>query len=507
MAVLSGLLLSATLQAAPPPALPAFPGAEGFGALASGGRGGQVLFVTTLEADPNGLIPGSLNWALRQEGPRYILFRVSGVIHAPARVVHGDVTIAGQTSPGGVTVRGLICDGHFDQLDCGNLIVRHLRSRPAPHRAVPAGGEALDDALRLDGIVNFIIDRSSFAHAEDEVAQISWASHGTIQNSILAETVGSHAQLGGMLLNYSHPDLPQDALSIHHNLWFRLGGRLPEISCEASSYPDEPGSFADCAAHPLRLELSNNLQWDPGINIWYTPDVDANPANGPYRIDLNWIGNYAVVRPSHGFGLISIDLLQVAQNRLFATDNRMSRWPVWLDWQLAYCCNDFDQYGPNTDLGSAELLAVRHAFPAISYDSSTQLHVDLPGRIGAFPHDPMDRRILARLASGQISALDHALPEAEDAFDLNFDPLQPPTPPTDSDADGMPDAFELAQAHLGLDPLLADHNGSELSIPFTGVAGYTNLECYLNWLSDQLVAASQTDPDRVYGDGFETLQP
>lgn len=51
---------------------PAFPGAEGFGATATGGRGGQVLYVTTLAADPKGEIPGSLNWALRQEGPRYI---------------------------------------------------------------------------------------------------------------------------------------------------------------------------------------------------------------------------------------------------------------------------------------------------------------------------------------------------------------------------------------------------------------------------------------------------
>lgn len=487
-------------------AAPAFPGAEGFGAQASGGRGGRVVYVTTLDPDPNGQTEGSLNWALRQPNS-YVLFKVSGVIHAAAQVRAPNITIAGQTSPGGIIVRGLVCDGHYDRDDCSNLIVRHIRSRPALYRAVPAGGEALDDALRLDGIGNFIIDRSSFAHAIDEVAQVSWASQGTIQNSILAETIGSHAELGGMLLNYSHPDLPQDALSIHHNLWFRLGGRLPEITCETSAYQGDPGSFADCVAHPLRLELSNNLQWDPGINIWYTPDVDANPINGPYRVDLNWVGNYAVVRETHSFGLISIEMLDVAQNRLFAADNRMSRWPLWIDWQLAYCCNDFDQGGPNTDPGSAELLASRHAFPPIAYSAGDSLLAGLPGRAGAFPHDPMDRRIMARLASGSILEQDRAVPETEDAFDLDFNPNSPPAPPPDSDNDGMPDAFELAHAHLGLDRLVPDHNGSNLSLSFTGITGYTNLECYLNRLSDQLVAAAQVDPDRVFGNGFEDLSP
>ncbi|MBK7145401.1 MAG: hypothetical protein IPH76_09420 [Xanthomonadales bacterium] len=272
--------------------LPTFPGAEGFGAVASGGRGGRVLYVTSLDPDPNGLRPGSLNWALAQSGPRYILFKVSGVIHAPANVVHGDVTIAGQTSPGGVIVRGLVCDAQYQRNDCGNLVVRHLRSRPAAQLGVPEGGDAMDDALRLDGIHVFMIDRSSFAHATDEGAQVSWASQGTIQRSILAETIGGHAIHGGMLLNYAHPEYPQDQLSIVKNLWFRLYGRLPELNCEASSYGGGPPySSAECAARPLRVEVSNNLQFDPGIDIQMAQYVDGDPSLGPYRIHLNAVNN------------------------------------------------------------------------------------------------------------------------------------------------------------------------------------------------------------------------
>ena len=110
----AGLLggMSCGLPVAAQP-LPSFPGAEGFGAVASGGRGGQVLIVDTLAVDPGGTQGsgnrGSLNWALRQSGARTIVFEVSGVINGPVQVRSGNVTIAGQTSPGGVIVRGLSC--------------------------------------------------------------------------------------------------------------------------------------------------------------------------------------------------------------------------------------------------------------------------------------------------------------------------------------------------------------------------------------------------------------
>jgi len=156
--------LEATPTASPQPIAPqptaadiaAFPGAEGFGAIATGGRGGRVIYVTTLDADPNGEVEGSLNWALRQEGPRYILFKVSGVINGPAYIRRGDVTIAGQTSPGGIITRGLICDDHYEDNDCRNLVIRHIRSRPALQIDNQEG--VLDDALRLDGVDTAIID-------------------------------------------------------------------------------------------------------------------------------------------------------------------------------------------------------------------------------------------------------------------------------------------------------------------------------------------------------------
>lgn len=478
--------------------IPAFPGAEGFGAAATGGRGGVVLHVTTLAPDPAGTQPGSLNWALRQSGPRTVVFDVSGVIHGIANIVHGDLTIAGQTSPGGIIVRGLICDGHYEQNSCDNLIVRHLRTRPGWNLPVPPGGERLDDALRLDGIHLAIFDHLTLAHATDEALQISWASDITVQDSMLGETVGEHADRGGVLLNYSHPDHPQDRIALIRNLWYRVGGRTPEITCEASNYDGLPGLIQSCQSTPLQLELSNNLYADPGFLVWYNRDVDQNPAAGAYQVQINAVGNRFLTRPGYPYGMFLHDLLDVATNQLFVSDNQLSAYPTLSDYQLFYCCNDFPANGPNLDLGVANRRSQRLSFPAIAYGPGSGLPGELPGRVGALPADPLERRWRDSTLAQSFPAIDHGTPLANDTFDLDFDPDSPPAAPQDSDGDGMPDEFELAQAALGLDPMVADNNGDQLSIAFTGVAGYSNLECYLNTLADQRLL-----PDTLFQSGFE----
>ena len=92
----------AVMAVAQPPK--AFPTAEGFGANAVGGRGGRVIEVTTL-ADPDA---GSLRAAMEASGPRIVVFRISGTIglKSAIRVSTPYLTVAGQTSPGGVQIKG-----------------------------------------------------------------------------------------------------------------------------------------------------------------------------------------------------------------------------------------------------------------------------------------------------------------------------------------------------------------------------------------------------------------
>ena len=103
--------------------LPAFPGAEGAGSTTPGGRGGRVLFVTTL-ADSG---PGSFRAACEAEGPRIVVFRVAGTIalKSPINVRHPYLTVAGQSAPGeGVCLR----DNTFG-ISTHDVVVRFLRSR------------------------------------------------------------------------------------------------------------------------------------------------------------------------------------------------------------------------------------------------------------------------------------------------------------------------------------------------------------------------------------------
>jgi hypothetical protein len=489
-----------TVSGTPPPALAAFPGAEGFGALATGGRGGQVIYVTNLDTAG----PGSLQAALDTPGPKYVLFKVSGVINGHVLMTRGDVTVAGQTSPGGIIVRGWICDPepYVEDDDTGlqtwpeNFILRHIRSRPDFDNAA-LGGSPSDDGLRFHHAVNGIVDHFSVANAVDEAISFNWTRDVTLQNTLLAETLGDHAYLGGMLINYSNPadNWALTRLSIHHNCWNRIMGRMPELSRES---PNAAGSI-------MELELSNNLLWDPGIGI----QVAANRGQldgQPVYYAMNWVGNRAIGRasfpeptaqaPGWTFGMMTPDFLQLTPNNTttFFSDNVNENYPGFTDYQQLYCCNDYDQqvlndpgglpFPSNANPGTFAR-TTRHPFPAITLTPGNGLATYIVGNVGAFPRDPMDRRLMAAVNNGVIDPARRDLKHsADDTYSLDFDPGNPPAPLIDSDSDGMPDLWESAH---GLNPSVQDHNGTELSVTETGVAGYTNLEVYLNQLADGIV--------------------
>ena len=154
------LLLGAATRAAAP--LPAFPGAEGFGAHTPGGRGGRIIEVTNLSSDG----PGSLREACAAKGPRIVVFRVGGIIEGSVSVREPFITIAGQTAPGdGICIRnGVFHVGTHD------VIVRHLRVRPGDHPFGPCASDR--DCISVSGpgdrVHDVIIDHCSVSWGIDE---------------------------------------------------------------------------------------------------------------------------------------------------------------------------------------------------------------------------------------------------------------------------------------------------------------------------------------------------
>ncbi len=472
------LALAACLAAAAHATPPAFPGAEGFGAAATGGRGGQVLYVTTTASSG----PGSLQWAIDQPGAKYILFKVSGLIDARIHLRRGNVTIAGQTSPGGITVRGFVTDEtpFQDQAVAApasfaeNWILQHIRVRPG------LNGPS-DDGLRLRYTRNAIVDHVSIGNATDEAVEISYSNRITLQNSIIAETLGGHSLYGGILMNYSNPahGFALDDVSIHHNLFSRIEGRLPESSRESLA----------AAGSTMNLELSSNLYWDPRFFIALGANTGwpvTDPAGNPYPIyhRLNAVNNHFRTGNSFPYGMWDDAILRESSapgNQLHVQGNRMSRYPSRSDYQLFYCCNDYPQEtNPDPTSRLAQDMPARHPFPPITYTAALDLPAVLPDRVGAWPRDPMDTRLVQRVRNDTIDPASPSVNPAGDAL-LPAYSGSPPAAPTDTDGDGMPDWWEIDK---GLDPKVANHNGTELS-----TAGYVNLEVYLHELARLVLPA------------------
>ncbi|MHC4915986.1 MAG: hypothetical protein ACYTGB_10910, partial [Planctomycetota bacterium] len=249
-----GLLTSAA--AAGEPQLPAFPGAEGFGAVSRGGRGGKVLKVTNL--NPSG--PGSLQWACEQPGPRIVVFEVSGVIEfkggkKPGVVIkHPDIYIAGQTAPGaGITVAGKI-SAHGSRYDekkrLHDITIRFMRARPgyAQQGGYVTGGRGIE----VEYTDRAIVDHCSCSWAVDETFLLWTDTQVTVQWCAVEESDvswegGDEPHNFGMLVR-GHKE--GASFSLHHMLFAHHHDRAP------SDYKNV-----------FNLDSRNNVLYNFGTNI------------------------------------------------------------------------------------------------------------------------------------------------------------------------------------------------------------------------------------------------
>ncbi len=248
----------------------AFPGAEGGGMYASGGRGGDVYVVTTLEdyipleEEP---IEGSLRHALSGDN-RTIVFNVSGNIHLKKRLdVKGrrNITIAGQTAPGnGITVTGYDTDFSASK----NIIVRYIRFRTGSKNRF--AGDSMDAVWGRD-MNTAIFDHISSSWSTDETMPLYRSSDLTVQWSITSESLAMSGHTKG---KHGYGAIWSGLNStFHHNLVASHISRTPRVSGGYGGYPrseEDPGlTGIEDKDHISVSDVRNNVIYNSGEYAMY----------------------------------------------------------------------------------------------------------------------------------------------------------------------------------------------------------------------------------------------
>jgi pectate lyase len=469
--------LSFAVAACADPPLPAFPGAEGFGAASTGGRGGRVIHVTNL----NDAGEGSFRAALEATGPRIIVFDVGGTIELRSgagiprvwenQAQYGRVTIAGQTAPGGITIIGATLSLPMwakSKLFTPHIIARHVRVRGVHNIAGPNEG---GDALNMVRAKHAIVDHCSFTGSCDEVIDaissqdltIQWC---TIEEPALAAQGGNQHPEGdhnlGLISGYDSKNV-----TVHHCLFAHCAGRNPLINHGPT-------------------DICNNVVYNFGIGVHL----------GGHRRHRGWaygtgntniVGNYFRWGPTRRRGRTSTPFYGLGHklNRYYFRDNL-------LDIADDTIVRVQDPW--------VELVGKRRPARAVFWGGgsksdkpiptpapATQDPADAYGAVlagaGAWPRDATTRRIITETRTRTGGA---GLNGPYERFATRTD--GPTSAKFDRDRDGMPDAWERAH---GLDP--ADPADGNKVVPKGASrddrhAGYTYVEFYLNELADSLVA-------------------
>lgn len=463
----------------------AFPGAEGYGRFARGGRGGVVVKVNSLADYASGATPvaGTLRYAVEEvTGPRTIVFDVSGLITLTRRITvninQPYVTIAGQTAPGkGICIRNfpLGASGARD------LILRFIRNRVGN-----LSGQTLDGG-GLGGCDHSIMDHCSISWGQDEEFSSRNANNITLQRTLISEALniaGHQNYPAGTRHGYA-ASIGGDLGSFHHNLLAHCEGRNWSLA----------GGLDGAANFKGRLDIRNNVVYN-----WRSRTTDGG------AMEVNFVNNY--YRPGAATTLTPWAVTMNHEDN-FAGSQR-----------CYFAGNVMPGHFDETNQTAGRRSVVSIGVPAPTYETFVsspffEPHVTTQTASQAFRHvlcdtgcnqplpDDHDIRIIRETRdgtttySGSVSG-DPGLPDAQTDVGgwENYGTAARPAD-FDTDADGIPDDWELAH---GQNPSVANHNADPDG------DGYTQLEDYLNHLASPHVStprnASVDIPLTPYGRGM-----
>ncbi len=448
------LIISGGPKPMPGGYIPAFPGAQGPGALATGGRGGKVIYVTTL--DPSG--PGSFLEAIQTKGPRIILFNVSGQIKlpdpnmgngaAPSWITEPDCTILGYSAPGeGVEIHGRL------NMRASNVIIRGMRYRLRPPMK--------DDGMNTEGNLEHIMfDHNSFAFGSDEALRFignGTTFHGfTIQNCVLGP---------GLAGLSAHPYGPEVGGygAFHHNLFYNTLSRSPEVDCDLIDW-----------SYNIMANLRSGHSLRPQSRFKFTHNYIVDMPDG--LEDYSFDANEAVW----------------AEGNIRRKGSEVGPYEVMVEGPTRYLRGGYPTmpltHTPAERLFEVLLPTVGASLPV--RDATDRFFIDMLTRDAS--KLPAYRKTMDQWApyGNQNNRMEQYIPWD----DTDTPPVRGGAAPvTDADLDGMPDAWETAH---GFNPGDASDGPAD-----SDKDGYTNVEEFL-YRTDPNVFVDYTKPenniDRVF---------
>jgi pectate lyase len=408
-------------------ATPAFPEAEGFGAMATGGRGNKVVHVTNL-ADSGA---GSLRDAISQ-GNRIVVFDVGGVITLASKLAAGgdNLTIAGQTAPGdGITVYG----NGTSFSSRKNIVVRFVRF----HQGLAKDSAEGTKAVNLTDVENMIFDHVSVEWGRWDCFGITGdSSDVTVQDSIIGEAIVP--QKFGALMDSA------DRITIARTLWINNESRNPKFKAN--------GQYVNNVVY----------NWGSGGGL-----IGGHSSADWYEDVIN---NYFIAGPANTGSFLS---QYAGTDRVYQQGNLVD-----LDRNgklngRAVANGDFKGDSPPTFETAAHnkpSVPVAVLSPEAAYDR-------IVAQAGVCAkRDAVDQRLITQLRSLGTSGAIVGGDDGEAAVGGQPATTQSQRPAGfDSDGDGMPDAWETAH---GLDP-----SGPADATADSAGDGYSNVEKYLNELA------------------------
>ncbi len=437
-------------------AILAFPGAVGGGRYATGGRGGEVYHVTNL----NDSGTGSLRDAVSQSN-RIVVFDVSGTIELESNIVcQSNITIAGQTAPGGA---GVTLKNYKLGLGGTNCIVRYLSSRPGPYKATSSGNDALGGA----GGSNSILDHCSIGWASDE----QWGLYSkndnyTLQYSVIgpANSWGGHAKgVHGFGIMFGRANF-----SFDHNLI---------IHCVSRNFR---GKVTDQNA----ADFTNNVIYDWGYQTTYGTVGHINYVNNTLKAGNSTTGAYyyAQVSDNENFAFY------LTGNRILNKDNSVrndenSNWSAMkYNDSKSEATTRVDEHFPITVNGvdCSTTLTAESAADSYEHVISFAGNGISPTQRTAIDQQCADETRNGTGSCSGTAAYDSSVTDLDKysiACGVTYEYPAAVLEKTiiDNDNDGMDDEWEEARGLNPSDP--TDINGD-----YCG-QGYTNIEYYINDLT------------------------